>query len=55
VAFIAGPEFGASKDTLMLIKAFYGLKSSGLRWHERLSAVLKDMGFHLAMLTLMCG
>jgi hypothetical protein len=29
----------------MIVKAFYGLKSSGLRWHERLSAVLKDMGF----------
>jgi hypothetical protein len=38
----------------MLIKAFYGLKFWA-RWHERLSAVLKDMGFHLAMLTLMCG
>ena len=46
VAFIAGPEFGKLAGHMMIIvKAFYGLKSSGLRWHERLSAVLTDMGF----------
>ena len=30
---------------MIIIKALYGLKSSGLRWHERFSAVLKEMGF----------
>jgi len=29
----------------MIRKALYGLKSSGLRWHERLSDALREMGF----------
>jgi len=32
-------------NTLIIVKALYGLKSSGLRWHERLSDVLKAIGF----------
>ena len=31
--------------TLIIYKALYGLKSSGLRWHERLVDALRDMGF----------
>ena len=35
VCFIAGDGFGALKGhTLIIVKALYGLKSSGLRWHE---------------------
>ena len=46
VCFIAGPEFGELEGHLMIIyKACYGLKTSGLRWHERFAAVLRDMGF----------
>src|SRR5687767_9600053 len=30
---------------LVIKKALYGLRSSGLRWWERLSKVLLDMGF----------
>jgi hypothetical protein len=46
VYIIAGPEFGECKGhTLLINKALYGLKSSGLRWHERFSEVLMDMGF----------
>ena len=46
VFIIAGPEFGDRRGhTLVIIKAIYGLKSSGLRWHERLDAVLREMGF----------
>jgi len=46
VYIIAGPEFGDRQGhTLAFHKALYGLKSSGLRWHERLSDVLRDMGF----------
>ena len=42
----AGPEFGDREGhTLVVSKALYGLKSSGLRWHERCSDVLRDMGF----------
>ena len=46
VYIVAGPEFGNQQGhTLFIRKALYGLKSSGLCWHERLSDVLRDMGF----------
>eukprot|EP00934_Nitzschia_sp_Nitz4_P009388 Nitzschia sp. Nitz4//scaffold547_size3361//334//3245//NITZ4_009269-RA/size3361-snap-gene-0.1-mRNA-1//-1//CDS//3329554282//9378//frame0 len=46
ICIIAGPEFGSLQGhILIIIKALYGLKSSGLRWHERLADVLRDMGF----------
>ena len=46
VCFIAGGEFGElAGHTFMIIKAQYGLKSSGKRWHDRLFDVLYDMGF----------
>ena len=46
VYFIAGPEFGPLQGhTMKIIKALYGLRSSGLRFHERLSTVLQDFGF----------
>jgi len=45
VYIITGPEFGDQQGhTLVIHKALYGLKSTGLRWHERLSGVLRDMG-----------
>ena len=43
---IAGPEFGKlSGHTLIFVRALYGLKSSGLRWHERMADVLFEMGY----------
>ena len=46
VYITAGPEFGdRAGHTLIIVKALYGLKSSGLRWHERFADVLRDMGF----------
>jgi hypothetical protein len=46
VCFIAGGEFGELEGhTFMIIKAQYGLKSSGKQWHDRLFDVLHDMGF----------
>jgi hypothetical protein len=49
VYIIAGPEFGPLEGhTLLINKAIYGLKSSGLRWSERFSDVLVDMGFFLS-------
>jgi hypothetical protein len=46
VYIIAGPEFGArAGHVLIIIKALYGLKTSGARWHERLADVLRDLGF----------
>lgn len=46
LAIIAGLEFGPLQGhTLIIFKALYGLRTSGLRWHERLSAVLCSEGF----------
>jgi Reverse transcriptase (RNA-dependent DNA polymerase) len=46
VYIIAGPEFGDRQGhTLVIVKALYSLKSSGLRWRERFADVLKEMGF----------
>jgi len=46
VYIIAGDEFGdLVGHTLLIYKALYGLRSSGLRWHERFSDVLRDLGF----------
>ncbi|GAX13599.1 hypothetical protein FisN_14Lh370 [Fistulifera solaris] len=44
--FIAGPSFGARAGHILVInKALYGLRTSGLRWHERFADVLRTMGF----------
>ena len=46
VCIIAGPEFNELEGhTLVIVKALYGLRSSGLRWHERFADTLRDMGF----------
>ena len=44
---IAGPEFGPDLEgrVLIIYKSLYGLKSSGARFHEHLSATLKNLGF----------
>ena len=42
----AGPEFGELQGhTLVIKKALYGLRTSGLRWHERFAEVLRGMNF----------
>ena len=46
VYIVAGPEFGDMEGCYLVIeRALYGLKSSGLRWHERFADVLRHMGF----------
>jgi Reverse transcriptase (RNA-dependent DNA polymerase) len=53
VYIIAGPEFGDRQGhTLVIVKALYGLKSSGLSWRERFADVLKEMGFSSSLLVL---
>jgi len=43
---IAGPEFGELEGHALVIhKALYGLRTSGLRWHEAFADCLCDMGF----------
>jgi Reverse transcriptase (RNA-dependent DNA polymerase) len=47
VYIIAGPEFGDLEGhTLLIFKALYGLRSSGLCWHRHFVDVLRVMGFH---------
>jgi len=44
---VASPEFGELEGhTLVIVKALYGLHSSGLRWHEKFADTLRDMGFY---------
>jgi len=46
VCITAGPEFGDLQGhTLVIVKALYGLRSSGLRWHEKFADCLRDEGF----------
>jgi hypothetical protein len=43
---VAGPEFGELEGHMLIIsKALYGLRTSGLRWHEQFSQCLREMGF----------
>ena len=47
VYFIAGPEFGPLEGHLLVIvRALYGLRTSGARWHDRYADVMRIMGFH---------
>ena len=46
VYIVAGPEFGDKEGHILVInKALYGLKSSGLCWHEKFADTLRQMGF----------
>ena len=46
VYFIGGPEFGNHAGTTFIIeKALYGLRLSGLRFHEHLSNILQGFDF----------
>ena len=46
IFIIAGPEFGDLEGHILVIyKALYGLRTSGLRWHERFADTMRDMGF----------
>jgi hypothetical protein len=43
----AGPEFGPNNigRTVIIVRAMYGLKSSGAAWHAHLSETLRGMNF----------
>ena len=46
VYFKAGKEFGPLEGhVLVIVKALYGLRTSGARFHEKLSDTLRAMGF----------
>ena len=49
IYIVAGQEFGELEGHMLIIyKALYGLRSSGLWWSQRLSECLKGMGFTLS-------
>jgi hypothetical protein len=46
VCCVAGPEFGELEGHMMIIiKALYGLRTSGARYWERFADISRDMGF----------
>jgi hypothetical protein len=46
VFIVAGPEFAELEGHVLIInKALYGLRSSGLHWHECFADTLRDLGF----------
>jgi Reverse transcriptase (RNA-dependent DNA polymerase) len=46
VYIVAGPEFGPMEGhTLFIDEALYGVRSSGLCWHQRFADVLRDIRF----------
>jgi hypothetical protein len=56
VCFIAGPEFGPlAGHPLTIVRALYGLRTSGARWHDCFADVMHLMGFHLSRQLRMCG
>ena len=53
VYFIAGPDFSQyGAQSCIIEKALYGVKSSGLHFHEKLSKVLCKFGFELSRVDL---
>jgi Reverse transcriptase (RNA-dependent DNA polymerase) len=46
VCFISGPEFGPLAGHLLtIVRAIYGLRTSGARWHDCFADVMRLMGF----------
>ena len=53
---MAGPEFkDLQEHILVTYKALYGLKSSGLRWAQRIHDIMLQLGFHHVRLTQVFG
>jgi hypothetical protein len=48
---MAGPEFGAELQgkSVLIVRALYGLKSSGAAWRSHLANTLHHMGFHSSL------
>jgi len=46
IYIITGPEFKELEGQILIIqKALYGLRTSGLRWHEKFTDCLHGLGF----------
>ncbi len=57
VVIIVGPEFGPEFEgcLLQIVKALYGLKSSGARWHDRFVDAMRDDGWFTCRAELIYG
>jgi hypothetical protein len=44
---IDGPEFGPDNEgrPVMIVRALYGLISSGARWRDHMASTLRSLGF----------
>jgi hypothetical protein len=52
---VAGPEFGELEEHMLIISnSLYGLRTSGLHWHERFSQGHFAKSQNLAFLVLIC-
>jgi hypothetical protein len=46
----AGPELGSNQGRpILIVRALYGLKSSGARWRDHLAAILRENGFQSSL------
>jgi hypothetical protein len=46
VATVCGPEFGVNQgQTVIIVRASYGLKSSGSAFHNHLASCMRHLGF----------
>jgi len=47
VCFIAGPEFGPGRagKVLNIVKALYGLRTSGAQFHKKLAETMQNLGY----------
>ena len=46
VWFVAGPELGSRQGTVVkVVRALYGLKSSGAAWREMFNSTVLEIGF----------
>ena len=46
ICIVAGPELKELQGHILVIhKALYGLKSSGLRWSQRIHVIMMELGF----------
>jgi Reverse transcriptase (RNA-dependent DNA polymerase) len=48
---IAGPEFGQDKvgRPVLIVRALYGLRSSGARWRDHLAETIRTLGFRACL------
>ena len=50
ICVACGPEFGSNQGRpVLIVRALYGLRSSGARWREHMAATLRDGQLHVSI------